>query len=136
VLEHVDALDGDDSVLAALAFLAGQSVDLPEAELNAALRRALLVLAAGGDPHRELAPDAPSTRSLADDHDAPDRRAALVSALGDLRADADGLERVPVALARLRADPDLAWRWLACALLAAEVADEGSPHPASDPSNE
>src|SRR5204862_3392165 len=42
---------------AVLAYLAGDEVDLPDAELSEARRRALLLVAAGGDPHRELGVD-------------------------------------------------------------------------------
>ena len=37
-----------------LAYLAGQAIELDAEELNGARRRALLLVAAGGDPHREL----------------------------------------------------------------------------------
>ena len=106
-----------------LALLARDGVSLPEDELRAALRRALLVLAAGGDPHRSLEPDGPAARALAADLDSPERRSAAVRALDGLTAQADGLAAVTAALDRLRADPELAWRWLACALLAEELAE-------------
>ena len=81
-------------------------------ERHAAVRRALLVHAAGGDPHRDPALDDPGVLALARDLDTTERREALIGAL-------------PMAL---RADPDRAWRAYACALLADELAeDEGEP---------
>jgi hypothetical protein len=48
----------------------------------------------------------------------------LAAALDRLAADAAGLPVVSAALAALRGEPDLAWRSLALALLADELADE------------
>jgi hypothetical protein len=107
-----------------LAWLVAERVPLDEAELNAARRRAMFVLAAGGDPHRELDLDSVAAARLADELETPERREALAEALGRLEADAKGLPRVSAALASLLADPDLAWRSLALALLADELADE------------
>jgi hypothetical protein len=128
VLEYLEATSGEageEGVLAALAFLAAQDVALDEDELNAARRRALFVLSAGGDPHRALDADARPVRGLADDLDDPERRAELAASLDRLGADADGLAGVTRALDRLRADSDLAWRQVALSLLAAEIASEG-----------
>jgi hypothetical protein len=129
LLEHLEETASgeaaDEGVLAALAFVAAQEVPLPEAELGAARRRSMLLLAAGGDPHRALAVDGRAVRALADDLDSEERRDRLAAALGDLRTAAAGLERVTLALDRLRADDGLAWRWLALALLAEEISDEG-----------
>lgn len=97
---------------AALGYLAAQRLGLPEDELRAALRRALLVHAAGGALTREPGPDDPAVRTLAADLDL----AALPGALDELRAEAAGLVRVEAALASLDG------RWLACALLADELA--------------
>ena len=52
-----------------LCFIAGQSVELDEAERNAALRRAELLLAAGGDPRRPLELYGRAVTALADDLD-------------------------------------------------------------------
>jgi hypothetical protein len=105
-----------------LAFLAAQEVDLDPAELHAARRRGLLLLAAGGDPQRELDVEGRAVASVAADLDDADRRHALADALARLEEQSGGLPRVAAALARLRADADGAWRWLACALLAEELA--------------
>jgi hypothetical protein len=96
-----------------LAYIAGQAVPLDDAERNAAVRRALLVFAAGGDVHRDPSLNEPAVAELARDLDAPDRRESLMAALDGV----DGAEP-------LRADPDLAWRAFACGLLAEELADE------------
>jgi hypothetical protein len=96
-----------------LAFLAGQAVPLPEEERNAGVRRALFVFAAGGDLHREPALDDPAVLELAGDLDTPERRSALLEALAVL----EGGDRVA-------ADPELAWRAYACALLAEALGEE------------
>ena len=104
-----------------LALVAGSEVELPEEELNAALRRSLLLLAAGGDPHRELELHGRAVTALAVDLDAADRRRQLAEKLATLRRPAAGLPLVEGALARLLADRDLAWRAFACAVLAHEL---------------
>jgi hypothetical protein len=98
--------------LVQLAYLAVQSVGIPDEELDAARRRALLVLASGGDPRRELDLDSRAVAVLATDLDTSERRAQLREALTQLQADA----------AALLADDDLAWRAAACALLAEDLA--------------
>jgi hypothetical protein len=62
---------------------------------------------------------------VAADLDDPRPRAELAASLDRLSGEAEGLAGVTQALGRLRADPDLAWRWLALAFLAEEIADEG-----------
>ena len=113
-----------ESLAAVLTWLVLPDVPVDEAELGAARRRAMLVLAAGGDPHRELAPDDVAVARLAQELDDAERRAALAAALDGLAADADGLPAVTDALDALRGDPELAWRVYALALLADELADE------------
>jgi len=107
-----------------LVWLVAGDVEIGEAELNAARRRALLVLAAGGDPHRELGLDSIAAERLAAELDTPARRAALAAALDRLAAEAEGLPAVSGALAALGSQSELAWRSLALALLADELADE------------
>ena len=127
VLEQLDeALAGVGPAEAAstIAFLAVPRVTIDDEELRAARRRALLVLAAGGDPRRELDPAGPPVRILADDLETPERRAELDAALTELATPAKGLENVARVLETLRRDPELAWRSLACALLAEELAEE------------
>ncbi|HTO25838.1 MAG TPA: hypothetical protein VMJ49_08035 [Gaiellaceae bacterium] len=113
-----------ESLASVLVWLVLSEVPVDEAELGAARRRAMLVLAAGGDPHRELVPDDVAVARLADELDDPERRAALAAALDGLATDAAGLVAVTDALDALRADPELAWRVYALALLADELADE------------
>jgi len=106
-----------------LAYVALQSVELDQDELRGARRRALLVLASGGDPRRELDPGGRAVSVVATELDSAGRREALGRALRGLRDQADGLAEVSAALERLVADEELAWRWAACALLAEELAD-------------
>jgi hypothetical protein len=118
-LEHLEASDLDVDV--ALAWLVKDDVGLDDDELNGARRRAMLVLAAGGDPHRDLTLDSVAAERLAEELDSPERREALAAALAAL--DTSGLRRVNDAVATLRADSDRAWRTLALALLADELAE-------------
>ena len=108
-------------LLVALVWLVLGDVPIGEDELNAARRRAMFVLAAGGDPHRELDLNSVAAERLAGELDSEERRAALGRALA--RLDADGLPTVSAAVAALREDPELAWRSLGLALLADELAD-------------
>jgi hypothetical protein len=110
-------------LLVVLCWLARDEVTIPEPELNAARRRALFVLAAGGDPHREIGLDSVAAERLADELETPERQGQLATALDGLAARADGLPAVLSALEALRAEPELAWRSFALALLADELAD-------------
>jgi hypothetical protein len=126
-LEELDAAGLDPrsgELLVVLTWLVLDDVVVDDADRKAALRRAMLVLAAGGDPHRELDHDTVAASGIADELDAPERRATLAEALAGLAAEAASLETVSEALATLQAEPDLAWRTLALALLADELADE------------
>jgi hypothetical protein len=114
---------GDGQACAMLALVARENVSLPEDELRAALRRALLVLAAGGDPHRELELDGRGVTGFAADLDSPAHRAELEAALRGLRTQAEGLPRASFLLDALLEDEELAWRSLAVALLAEELAE-------------
>ncbi|MDX6492577.1 MAG: hypothetical protein QOH02_512, partial [Gaiellaceae bacterium] len=118
----LDARSGE--LLTVLVWLVVAEVEIDDAERKAGLRRSLLVLAAGGDPHRELDHDAVAVERLATELDTPGRRAALAAALKALAGDAAGLPVVSESLATLLAEPDLAWRTYALALLADELADE------------
>jgi hypothetical protein len=122
VLEAIEQMGGD--LRPALALVAGQSVDLDPGQTRAAVRRAMLLLAAGGDPHEGLALDGRAVTALAAELETPGRREDLRRGLGELRAAAGKLElpSVEAALAELD-DADLAWRSFACALLAEEVAE-------------
>lgn len=120
-LADLEASDIDLRV--ALAWLVRDEVGIEDDDLNAARRRAMFVLAAGGDPHRELDYDSVAAERLAQELDTPERRIALAAALDRLVPEAEGLPAVTEALAILRGRPDLAWRSLALALIADELVD-------------
>jgi hypothetical protein len=126
-LERTLAEDVDDSLAVAVVVLtsvAGAQVPLDEDERHGAVRRALLLLTAGGDPSRGLDLNGRAVRGLAADLDDPGRREALTAALAGLSAEAEGLPHVSEALRALVDTPDVAWRAYACALLAKELGDE------------
>ena len=124
-LEQLDAAGpAEEELLAVLVYAAGQHVALDPDERAAAMRRALLVHAAGGGLHRELTLDARAGEVLAADLDDPDRRAELGRALAALRGEAARLAVVRDALGRLLADTELAWRTFAISLLAEELGGE------------
>jgi len=107
-----------------LAFVAGEQVVLDDGERNEALRRALVVRAVGGDPHRELSLDEDAVSRLAEELGSPARREQLVRALaevGDVAATRPGLRD---AIEQLVSSPELAWRAFCAALLAAELAED------------
>jgi hypothetical protein len=115
--EWLEALDdSEEEPLVQLAYL-----ELDEEALKAARRRAVFVLASGGDPKRELELDSRAVAVLAADLDTPERRAELATALDALRVQAEDLPLVAATLERLAADPRLAWQALAAALLADEL---------------
>jgi hypothetical protein len=99
-------------------------VRLDEDLLHAARRRAVLLLATGGDPQRGLALDGRAVAALASELDHPERRAELAAGIARLRGQAAGFPLVADALGLLRGDPDLAWRALACGLLAEELGED------------
>ncbi len=107
--------------LVALAFYGGQAISLPEAERRAAARRALLLLASGGDPTRGLDLEGRAVTALADDLDTADRRSELLTGLGRLMTASSGLEHVDAAVRALLNDPGVAWRAYAAAILAEEL---------------
>jgi hypothetical protein len=124
-LEELEAsgLDPHSSeLLVVLCWLVQDRLAIDEDELNGARRRAMFVLAAGGDPHRDVDLDSVAAERLAGELDTPGRRARLADALGELPA--DDLPSVTAAVESLRADPALAWRSFALSLLADEIADE------------
>ena len=110
-----------NSLLLGLAWLAGQGIELDEEEVRATVRRAELLLAAGGDPRRELELDGRAVGAVAADLDDPEAREQLEDSLNALATEAEGLASVASALAQLRAQPDLAWQCYAGALLAEAI---------------
>ena len=89
---------------------------LEDAERNAALRRALLVFAAGGALDRDPGLHDPAVLELAGDIDSPERRAALAAAI-------ERLDAAPETLERLQ-EPEIAWRAYACGLLADALGED------------
>jgi hypothetical protein len=110
--------------LAVLAYVAGRQVDVPETELNAARRRALLLLAAGGDLHREVGVDDRAVKALATDLFTEERRRALGAAVDELAVSARDLPRVREAALYLAREGHLAWRLFSLGLLAEELDEE------------
>jgi hypothetical protein len=122
LLARVDAGELGDP-LPVLAYIAGQAVDIDEGELNGARRRALLLVAAGGDPHREFGVDDRAVKALADDLYTDERREQLGRGVDALVARVYDLTTVREAAIFLAGDVDLAWRLFALSLLAEELGD-------------
>jgi hypothetical protein len=120
VLRMLDESDAD--IRPALALVAAPEGVVRSEELNPALRRAMLLLAAGGDPHRELELEGRAVTALAAELDRPERRSQVSRGLEALRPEAVGLPRVAPALEELLLDASLAWQAYVCALLADELA--------------
>jgi hypothetical protein len=120
VLARADAGELGDP-LPVLAYLAGREVELDEAELNGARRRALLLVAAGGDPHRELHVDDRAVKALAADLYTEERRERLARSIDALVLRVRELPTAREAAVFLAGDVDLAWRLFALALLAEEL---------------
>ena len=100
-LDQLEALlvEADEATaVVTVASVAGRELELDLEEVRGAGRRALLVLAAGGDPSRGLDLDGPAVLTLASDLDAPDRREALEDGLFRLLEDAKGLPHVSEAV--------------------------------------
>jgi hypothetical protein len=106
-----------------LAWIAGAELPIDEDEVRGSVRRAMLLVAAGGDPHRGLELDGRAVTALAAELDQPGRREALARSLEALRAEAAGLPGAEGVLDMLLGDPDLAWRAYAAGLLGEELAD-------------
>jgi hypothetical protein len=122
LLTRADAGDLGDP-LPVLAYVAGQPVELDEAELNGARRRALLLVAAGGDPHRDLEVDDRAVKALAGDLYTDDRRGQLGRSIDALVVRVRELPAAREAALFLAADVDLAWRLFCLGLLAEELAE-------------
>ncbi len=117
VLVRVDAGELGDP-LPVLAYLAGRSVQLDDAELNGARRRALLLVAAGGDPHRELDVGGRAVKAIAADMYTEERRDELARSIDALVLRVRELPVAREAALFLAGDVGLAWRLFALALLA------------------
>jgi len=124
-LEQLEEAGFDEDapeLLVSVAWLAIEDVPIEEAELRAARRRAMLVLAAGGDPHRDVGTATPAVERLADELDTPERKTSLHKALAE--ADASGLPTVQKAVQSLMDDPELAWLLFALAHVADELSED------------
>jgi hypothetical protein len=128
-LEQALAADSEGEALATalvvLASVAGRDVAIPDAERRGATRRALLLLAAGGDPERGLDLNGRAVTALADDLRDVDRQLALEAGIADLIQPAAGLPHVSEAVRALADAPEVAWRAYACSLLAEELGADG-----------
>src|SRR5262249_30657638 len=98
--EWVESLEASEPEIQwqLLCFLAGRDVRLDAEEANGALRRAELLLAAGGDPRRSLELFGRAVTAVADDLDLPERRRQLDEGLAALETAAQGLPRATEAL--------------------------------------
>jgi len=120
-LERLAAEADLATALVTVASVAGREVPLEDEEARGAGRRALLVLAAGGDPSRGLDLNGPAVERVADELDEPARRSALAVGLVRLRDDAIGLPHVSEAVKALIDAPETAWRAYAAAVLAEQL---------------
>jgi hypothetical protein len=121
LLARVDSGELGDP-LPVLAYVAGRSVTIAEDELNGARRRAVLLVAAGGDVQRELGVDDRAVKALGADLYDDERRAQLARGLDELVLSVRDLPVAREAALFLVSDLDLAWRMYALALLAEELA--------------
>jgi hypothetical protein len=108
--------------LPVLAFIAGQSVEIGDEDLNGARRRALLLVAAGGDPYRDLDVDDRAVKALATDLYTDERREQLGRSIDALALRVRERPVAREAALFLAADVDLAWRLFSLSLLAEELA--------------
>ena len=122
LLTRVDAGDFGDP-LPVLAYIAGQGVEIDDEDLNGARRRALLLVAAGGDPHRELDVDDRAVKALAADLYTDERRLQLGRSIDALVVRVRERRAARDAALFLAADVELAWRLFSLALLAEELGE-------------
>ncbi len=120
LLQRVEAGELGDP-LPVLAYVAGQAIEIGDEELNGARRRALLLLAAGGDPHREIGVDDRAVKAIAADLYTEERREELARAIDALVVRVRDLPQAREAAIFLAGDVDLAWRLLALGLLAEDL---------------
>jgi hypothetical protein len=127
-LEHSLAEDeGTDNLaigLVVLASIGGAEVPLEPKEATASARRAVFLLASGGDPERGLDLDGRAVSAVADELRTVDRQLALEEGLRNLRLLAEGLPHASEALHGLLHAPEVAWRAYAAALLAEELSSD------------
>ena len=121
LLGRVDAGELGDP-LPVLAYIAGQAVEIPDEDLNGGRRRSLLLVAAGGDPHRDLDVDDRAVKALAADLYTDERRDQLGRSIDALVLRVRELPVAREGALFLAADVDLAWRLFTLSLLAEELA--------------
>jgi hypothetical protein len=124
-LEQLLASSDEAIAVTTVASVAGRTLELDDDERRAAGRRALLVLASGGDPTRGLDLDGPAVSRLAAELDRSDRRDALEDGLFRLLENAKGFPHLSETVRALLGARDVAWRAFACSLLAEQLADDG-----------
>jgi len=107
--EH-DGEEHRSDAFIALALVAGQTIEIDEDELQGAVKRSLLVLAAGGDPTRGIDLGGRGVETIAEDLDSPFRRKLLMEGLEGIRTRAEQRESLREVLVELEADPEIAWR--------------------------
>jgi hypothetical protein len=107
--------------LVVLASVAGSEVPVDPNEAHAAARRAIFLLASGGDLERGLDLDGRAVSALAEDLRTVDRQLALERGLVELRLQVEGLPHASEAVHGLIHAPEIAWRAYAAALLAEEL---------------
>jgi hypothetical protein len=112
------------TALVVLAAVAGENVAVDEDERHGACRRAVFLLASGGDPERGLDLNGRAVTAVADELRTVDRQLALEQGIADLRAQAKGLPHVSEVVHALADAPDVAWRAFACSLLAEKLGEE------------
>jgi hypothetical protein len=110
--------------LVVLASVAGADVQIDEDERHGSARRALLLLAAGGDPARGLDLAGPAVTSLAEELRTAERQLELESGIRRIAMQATGLPHVSEALHGLMHAPDIAWRAYAASVLAEELDED------------
>ena len=122
LLTRVDAGELGDP-LPVIAYIAGQGVEIDDEDLNGGRRRALLLVAAGGDPHRDLDVDDRAVKALATDLYTDDRRAQLGRSIDALVLRVRERPVAREAALFLAGDIDLAWRLFSLSLLAEELGE-------------
>jgi hypothetical protein len=120
LLARADAGELGDP-LPVLAYLAGQAVELDADDLHGSRRRALLLVAAGGDLQRDLDVDDRAVKALAADLYSDERREQLARSIDTLVLRVRDLPTAREAALFLAADVDLAWRLFSLGLLAEEL---------------
>lgn len=123
-LEQLLAAADESIAVTTVASVAGRGIELDEADVRASARRALLLLASGGDPARGLNLDGPAVSRLAEELDTVERREALEDGLFRLLEGSTGFAHVSETVRALLAARDVAWRAYACSLLADQLAED------------